>query len=193
MTRSKGKTRKYPVRRQQLKQQAQDETSDEDHGLTFLMPSELPSVTKNDVVPTPANEVSPLPISMSTLMQGELVPAPPDNFGSPNQSQSVPSQDTVVPIETQGDFGHSALASAGTDETTQPAQDTSEVPVPSVTESDTVEGVANTEQAQEEERNCLKKAYIHSEQDSLLHTLHTICQVPQCTVTMSVPINPQVK
>ena len=52
----------------------------------------------------------------------------------------------------QSDFGHSALASYGTNKTTQPAQDTSEVPVPSVTESDTVEGVANTEQGQEEEQ-----------------------------------------
>ena len=70
--RSKGKTRKYPVRRKQLKQQAQDESSsessEEDHGLTFLMPSELPSVPKNDVVPTPTNEVSPLPTSMPMLM-----------------------------------------------------------------------------------------------------------------------------
>ena len=78
MRRSKGKTRKYPVGRQQLKQQAQDESSsessEEDHGLTFLMPSELPSVPKNDAVPTPANEVSPLPASMPTLMQEEFVP-----------------------------------------------------------------------------------------------------------------------
>ena len=155
MRRGKGTTRKYPVRRQQLKQQAQDESSsessEEDHGLTFLMPSELPSVLKNDVVPTPANEVSPLPTSMPTLMQGELVPAPPDNFVNPSQSHSVPSQDTVVANEMQGDFGHSVLASSGTNETTQPAQDTSEVPVPFVTESDTVEGVANMEQTQEEE------------------------------------------
>ena len=65
MTRSKGKTRKDPVRRQQLKQQAEDEisseSSEEDHGLTFLMPSEPPSVPKNDAVPAPANEVSLLP------------------------------------------------------------------------------------------------------------------------------------
>ena len=116
MRRSKGKTRKYPVRRQQLKQQAQDESSsessEEDYGLTFLMPSELPSVLKNHVVPTSANEVSPLPASMPTLTQGELVPAPPDKFGSPNQSQSVASQDTAVATEMQDDFGHSALASS---------------------------------------------------------------------------------
>ena len=57
MRRSKGKTRRYPVRRQQLKQQAQDqsssELSDEDHDSTFLMPSEPPPVRKNDVVPIP--------------------------------------------------------------------------------------------------------------------------------------------
>ena len=155
MRRSKGKARKYNVRRQQLKQQAQDESSsessDEDHGVTFLMPSQLPSVPKNDVVLTPANEVSLLPASVPTLIQGEIVPTPPDNFGNPSQSQSVPPQDTVVANEMQGDLGHSAPASSETNETTQPAQDTSEVPVPSVTESDTVEGVANTEQAQEEE------------------------------------------
>ena len=106
---------------------------------------------KNDSVPTPANEVSPLPASMPTLTQGELVPVHPDNFGNPIQSQSVASQDTVVGNEAQSDFGHSAPASSGANETTQPAQNTSQVPVPSVTESDTVEGVANTKQAQEEE------------------------------------------
>ena len=58
----------------------------------------------------------------------------------------------------QGNFGHSALASSETNEATQPAQDTSEVPVPSVTGSDTAEGVANTEQAQEEE---LPKESLH--------------------------------
>ena len=119
--------------------------------VSHLMPSELPSAPKNDVVPTLANEVLPLPASMPTLMQGEFVPIPPDNFGNPSQNQSLPSRDTVVATEMEGDFGHSALSCSETNETTQPAQDTSEVPVPSVTESDTVEGVANTEQAQEEE------------------------------------------
>ena len=28
-----------------------------------------------------------------------LLPVPPDNFGNPSQSQSVPSQDTVFPTE----------------------------------------------------------------------------------------------
>ena len=143
------------LRRQQLEQQAQDESSsessDEDHGLTCLMPSELPSVPKNDAVPAPVNEVSPLPASMPTLMRGELVPIPPDNFGNPSLSQSVPLQDTIVDNEIQGNFENSALASAETKETAQPAQDTREVPVPPITESDIVKRVANTEQIQEEE------------------------------------------
>ena len=75
-------------------------------------------------------------------------------------------QDTLVANEIQGDFGHSALASSGSNETTQPTQDTSEVPVPSVTENDTVERVANTEHTHKK-RNCLKRAYIHSEQGQI--------------------------
>ena len=194
MRRSKGKTRKYPVRRQQLKQQAQDESSsesaEEDHSLTFLMPSELPSVPKDDMVPNPANEVSPLPTSMPMLMQGELAPAPPDNFGNPSQSHSVPSQDTVVANEMQSDFGHFAPASSGTNETTPPAQGTSEFPVPSVTESDTVEGVANTEQRQKEE---LPQESLHPQQTRQPPSrLSYYLQVLQCTVSKSALINHQV-
>ena len=107
-------------------------------------------MTKNDAVPTLANEVSPLPASMPTLIQGEPVPIPPDKSENPSQSQSVPSHNTVVSNEMQCNFSHFALASSETNETTQPAQDTSEVPVSSVTENDTVEGVPNTEQAQKE-------------------------------------------
>ena len=95
----------------------------------------------------------------------------------------------------QGDFGHSALASFETNETIQPAQDTSEVPVPSVTESDTVKGVAGgvAIQSKHKKRNCFKRAYIHNEQDSLLHAFQIICQVLQCTVGKSASINHQVK
>ena len=59
----------------------------------------------------PANEVPPSPVSIPTLMQGELVPVPHNNFGNPNQSQSFRPQDTVVANEMQGDFGHSSRLS----------------------------------------------------------------------------------
>ena len=94
-------------------------------------------------------------------MQEELAPIPLDNFENPSQSLSVPSQNTVVANETQCNFGHSARASSETNETTQPTPDTNEVPVLSVTESDTVEGVANMEQAQEEE---LPQESLHPQQ-----------------------------